>query len=278
MHINKFISAAAVFAAITAAQAAVITFEDVDLGSNKYMPTPQGSSGSSDWSSGNMAYFSFNYTYYSTETYSYTSWDGFKVSKDTDTATHGYTNEHSAITGSGAGGSSQYGIFYGTSTGMTVDGGVATTDMGLMSFGETVNISSIAITNTTYAYYEMSEGSAYVPKMLDSDYYMNLLIFGIDEGGDFSGVVSYALGNSKKIANTWNTVDLSPLGAVVGLGFAFETNEYQDMSQWGYGISTDYPIYVAFDNITYNVPEPSTCAALFGGLALAYVLYRRRRA
>ena len=276
MHINKFISAAAVLAAITTAQAAVITFEDVDLGGNKYMPTPQGSTGYYDWASGGMAYSSFSYTYDST--YDYTSWDGFKVSKDTDTTTHGYTNEHSAITGSGAGGSSQYGIFYGTSTNMTVDEGVATTDMGLMSFGETVSISSIDITNTTYAYYEMAEGSGMTPQMLGSEYYMNVLIFGIDENGDFSGVVSCSLGDPDKIANSWMTVDLTSLGDVAGLGFAFETNEYHDYSEWGYGISTDYPIYFAFDNIAYNIPEPSACAALFGGLALALAVYRRRRA
>ena len=277
MYIKKILSFAAAVAALsTSANAAVITFEDVDLGSDKYMPTPQGSSGSYDWSSGGMAYFSFDYVYDST--YGYTSWSGFKVSKDTDTTTHGYENEHSAITGSGAAGSSQYVVFYGNSTGMTADAGVATTDMGIMSFGEKVNVSSIDITNTTYAYYEMAEGSGYAPKMLDSSYYMNLLIFGIDESGDFSGVVSFALGDSKKIANTWNTVDLSPLGAVMGLGFAYETNEYNDYSAYGYGISTDYPIYVAFDNIAYTVPEPSTYAAIFGGLALAFAMYRRRKA
>ena len=276
MNIKKIISAAAALAAITTAQAAVITFEDVDLGGNKYMPTPQGSSGSYDWSSGDMAYFSFDYTYDST--YDYTSWAGFKVSRDTDTTTRGYTNEHSAITGSGAGGSSQYGVLYVFSSDMTLDGGVATSNMALMSFGDTVSISSIDITNTTYAYYEMAEGSGYVPQMLGSEYFMNLLIFGIDENGDFSGVISCPLGDPDKIANSWMKVDLSSLGDVVGLGFAFETNEYQDMSQWGYGVSTDYPIYMAFDNIAYNIPEPSTYAALFGGLALAYVLCRRRRA
>ncbi|MDY6839745.1 MAG: DUF4465 domain-containing protein [Thermodesulfobacteriota bacterium] len=40
------------------------------------------------------------------------SWDGWAYSNMTDTTTAGWTNQYSAITGGGAGGSANYGVAY----------------------------------------------------------------------------------------------------------------------------------------------------------------------
>lgn len=273
---NKIMALGLAFSALCSLNAAVVTFEDVDLGSNKYMePADQEKTATYDWSSGNVAYFSYDYTWWG----SYSSWQGFKVSKDTDTSTKGYTNQYSSITGSGAGGSTQYGIFYAVSSNMTLDSstGAATTDMSIMSFGEEVQISSIDLANTTYSYYSMLEGDSYTVPIGDTDYYMNLIIYGIDSNGDVSDMITWSMGSSEKISDTWETVDLSSLGGVLGLGFAIETNFTSDYTQYGSGICANYPVYVAFDNIAYNVPEPSTCALIFGALAISIAVFRRRK-
>ena len=274
---NKIMALGLAFSALCSLNAAVVTFEDVDLGSNKYMePAVQDQTATYDWSSGNVAYFSYDYKWWG----SYSSWQGFKVSKDTDTSTKDYTNQYSSITGSGAGGSSQYGIFYAVSSNMTLDSstGVATTDMSIMSFEEEVQISSIDLVNTTYSYYSMLEGDGYAASPITgSDYYMNLIIYGIDANGDVSDMITWFMGSGEKISDSWETVDLSSLGGVIALGFAIETNYTSDYTQYGSGICANYPVYVAFDNIAYNVPEPSTYALIFGAFAIAIAVFRRRK-
>lgn len=274
---NKIMALGLAFSALCSLNAAVVTFEDVDLGANKYMePAVADQSSSNDWSSGNVAYFSYDYTWWG----SYSSWQGFKVSKDTDTSTKGYTNQYSSITGSGAGGSSQYGVFFAVSSNMSLDSstGAASTDMSIMSFEEEVQISSIDLANTTYSYYSMLEGDGYAASpILGSEYYMNLIIYGINVEGDISGMITWSMGSGMKISKTWETVDLSALGGVIGLGFAIETNYTSDYTLYGSGICANYPSYVAFDNLAYNIPEPSTCALIFGGLAIAIAVFRRRK-
>ncbi|MBO5781993.1 MAG: DUF4465 domain-containing protein [Opitutales bacterium] len=274
---NKIMALGLAFSALCSLNAAVVTFEDVDLGANKYMePAVADQSSSNDWSSGAVAYFSYDYTWWGT----YSSWQGFKVSKDTDTSTKDYTNQYSSITGSGAGGSSQYGILYALSSNMTLDSstGVATTDMSIMSFEKEVQISSIDFANTTYSYYSMLEGDGYAASpILGSEYYMNLIIYGINVEGDISGMITWSMGSGMKISKTWETVDLSALGGVIGLGFAIETNYTSDYTLYGSGICANYPSYVAFDNLAYNIPEPSTCALIFGGLAISIAVFRRRK-
>lgn len=275
---NKIMALGLAFSALCSLNAAVVTFEDVDLGSNKYMePVDQEKTATYDWSSGNVAYFSYDYTWW--ESMNDSSWQGFKVSKDTDVYTRGPTNQYSSITGSGAGGSTQYGIFYAVSSNMTLDSstGAATTDMSIMSFEEEVQISSIDLANTTYSYYSMLEGDSFAVPIANTNYYMNLIIYGIDSNGDVSDMITWSMGSSEKISDTWETVDLSSLGGVIALGFAIETNFIFDYTEYGSGICTNYPVYVAFDNIAYNVPEPSTYALIFGALAISIAVFRRRK-
>lgn len=55
---NKIMALGLAFSALCSLNAAVVTFEDVDLGSNKYMePAVQDQDATYDWSSGNVAYF-----------------------------------------------------------------------------------------------------------------------------------------------------------------------------------------------------------------------------
>ena len=71
----------------------------------------------------------------------------------------------------------------------------------------------------------------------------------------------------------WNTIDLSSICSEASGGLLFQL-----VSSFGnkYGILS--PAYVAIDNLTYStIPEPATCAAAFGAIALAFAAYRRRK-
>ena len=72
----------------------------------------------------------------------------------------------------------------------------------------------------------------------------------------------------------WNkNIDLSSLNGEDGLDGIF----FEAMSSFGGGNGINAPAYVAIDNITtMAIPEPSTYAALFGMIALAFVVYNRR--
>ncbi|MGH7135644.1 MAG: DUF4465 domain-containing protein, partial [Pirellulales bacterium] len=79
-----------------------VTFEDFGLMLNQY-----------DNNAGSSGFFnidgnSFNNSYDPT----YGVWYGWAISSMTDTTTPDYTNQYSAITGSGAGGSQTYAVAY----------------------------------------------------------------------------------------------------------------------------------------------------------------------
>lgn len=72
----------------------------------------------------------------------------------------------------------------------------------------------------------------------------------------------------------WNkNINLSSLNGEDGLDGIF----FEAMSSFGGGSGINAPAYVAIDNITtMAIPEPSTYAALFGMIALAFVVHNRR--
>ncbi len=77
-------------------------FDDLPLATESFW---NGSDLAGEFTSGGATFFnSFNTTWM--------SWDGWAYSNQTDTATPGYTNEYSAFTGGGQGGSANYGVAY----------------------------------------------------------------------------------------------------------------------------------------------------------------------
>jgi len=162
---------------------------------------------------------------------SYDYWSGFAYSNQTDLETANYTN-YSAYspTGGGATGSSNYVIAY-------IYGGSE------ISFNQPVDLTSVQITNSVWAYKYISgedgSGHDYEP-----DDYFILAIRGKYENGSYSTPINFYLsdftnGNST-IVSDWTEVDLSSLDAVVALEFQLSA------------LDTWTPYYFCMDNLSYN--------------------------
>lgn len=241
------------------AHGAVATFDDLTLAPESYW---NGSDGSGGGISGD-AYFlnAYNATW--------ASWDGWAYSNMTDTTTPGYTNQYSAITGGGAGGSANYGVAY--------DGGAwggaspPTVNLGA-STGEDYNttISGAWFTNTTYAYLSMRDGDGYVTAFDSGDWQM-MTITGIDENGNYTtNTVDFYLANytstnpdDRYIVDEWTWVDMTSLGDIIGFEIDF------------FGSQVDMvPAYAAMDNLN-AVPIPAAVWLLGSGL-LGLIGIRKR--
>jgi len=211
----------------------------------------------------------FNNKYEYFPDFNYEFWAGWAVSNHADKTTPGFGNQYSAITGKGAGGSAQYGIAFdgGTFGGAYID--LAADQLAY----------SMAVTNTTYTYFSITEGDAFTPKFENGDYFL-LTITGYDGLGGVGSVTSslnvyladYRDGKTFAL-NTWDTIDLTGLGDARSLGFTFYTTKRND-----FGPLT--PAYVAVDNFrtigpAAAVPEPAGLVLLGVGLLGAISLTRR---
>lgn len=173
---------------------------------------------------------------------------GFVYSRSTDVTTAGYTNDFSAFTGSGAGGSTNYAVNYG----------------GNIDFGAETEVSAITVTNTTYAALSMMNGDFY-GKVFGSSVnsqgqvdgtngedFFRLLITGYDANNDSVGQVTFYLADYRfadstqdYIVDTWETIDLTSLGTIRYLSFSLESS---DVGQNG----MNTPAYFALDNLIYS--------------------------
>lgn len=252
---HKAIVTAAIGVFCHAASAALVTFEGIDLPSSGFENNYGG-----QFVVGDVTFLN-NYSE------DPESWSGFAVSSITDKNTRGSLNQFSAITGGGAGGSAKYSIGCYSSNELSTH----------VTFDSLTNLQGLGayITNTTWAYYEMSEGGDLNPKKFggpsgnDPDWF-KLVIEGFDELNPTGPPVEYYLAdfrfddNSQDyIVNKWKFVDFSPLGSVSRIEFRFESSD----------TGIDVPTYFAMDNFLV-VPEPSSLLMLLGGLGL---LLRRKR-
>lgn len=172
-------------------------------------------------------------------------WEGFALSNTTDVTTAGFTNQYSAFTGSGYN-STNYAVFYAT---------------GKLSLLDNVQLTSVRITNTTYAAIAMRDGDAY-SKQFGSIYdadgfedgtngedYFLLKIIGYDNGTEVDTVefylADYRFPNSMDdyIVDTWQTVDLSVFPA----GTDSLLFELESTDNGGFGMNT--PAYFAIDEL-----------------------------
>ena len=118
----------------------LVDFEGVNVNSKGYW---DGSDLSGD-------FISVNSTFKNTYTAAWASWTGFACSSNVDTITAGYTNQYSVIAGSGALKSKQFAIAYDS----------AAFVCPANSYGY-FNLKSLMITNSTYTYMALKNGSAY---------------------------------------------------------------------------------------------------------------------
>ncbi|MEZ4721856.1 MAG: DUF4465 domain-containing protein [Flavobacteriales bacterium] len=180
-------------------------------------------------------------------------WSGFAISTMRDDSTSGYSNQYSAITASGADGSSTYAVGYPPYSGnleLKLNSGV--TDVSIAW-------NSISITNSTYAYLSMLNGDGFGKKYggssgADPDFLVLHIIEATDSNNldtmnfylaDFRGDES-----EDYIVNEWKKVNLSSFDTLSvasrTLRFAFSSTD----TAFGY-INT--PTYFCLDNISFTL-------------------------
>lgn len=197
-----------------------VTFEDVPLTDSIW----NGANGSGKFVTSGLEFQNSYNT-------SWASWSGFACSAKKDTQTAGWANQYSVIAGSGAAKSVKFALAFDSAT------IICTTP---------VEIESIMLTNSTYAYLDMKNGSTFGKKFATDDWF-KVTITGYKNKVKTSSVdyylADYRSGKSF-ISNTWNKVDLTTLGTVDIVTFTFDSS---DKGQWG----VNTPQYVCVDNIEY---------------------------
>lgn len=165
------------------------------------------------------------------------SWTGIAVSNNTDTITNSYTNEYSSITGGGINGTKNYAVCYLG---------------GTIKCEKPTKLTGFYVTNTTYTYRTIQEGS-FISKKFggatgnDKDWF-RLKIMSYSGGVKIDSLQFYLADfqnddNSKDyILNDWTWVDLRNFKISDSLVLGFESS---DVGQ--FGINT--PTYVAIDDV-----------------------------
>lgn len=175
-------------------------------------------------------------------------WNGFAISNTTDVTTQDYSNQYSAVTGSGAGASTNYGVYYTPGT--------------LSSESANTQISQFKITNTALASLVMQNGNQFakvfgspngangMPDGTNGEDYFRLWIIAASDMGDLDSMEFYladyrfADNTQDYILDTWETIDLTTEFSfpVTTLNFRFESSDVS----FGYN---NTPEYFAIDDI-----------------------------
>lgn len=186
------------------------------------------------------------------------SWEGWTYSNISDVVTPGFTNQYSAITGSGfdtlASNGKNYGVAYVSSDWVTNE----TLPLPLtFSDNSAHHVKGFYVTNSTYAALSMEQGDDFTKKFGgetgDDPDYLKLSVWGLIDGVETETIEFYLADyrfddNTKDyIVKTWQWVELSSLGKIDTLLFNLSSTDVGD-----YGINT--PTYFNIDNL-YIVPD-----------------------
>lgn len=167
----------------------------------------------------------------------FASWSGFAMSSLVDTLTSGYENQYSVMAGEGAFNSEKFAIAF--------DSSVIVLPTNNLYYPK-----SILLTNSTYAYKDMQEGSFFTRKFEDGDWF-KVIITGY-LGSTETGTVDYYLADFRDgksmMSKEWKEVDLTTLGEVSFLTFEFDSSDKGD-----FGVNT--PKYVCVDNLVCEYTE-----------------------
>jgi hypothetical protein len=204
----------------------VVDFQTIQLQPNSYW---NGSDGSGEYVFGSS---SFKNEYNS----SWGSWSGFSFSNTTDITTPGYPNQYSAYLSGGGVASNKYAVAYVYGTDATI------------SFDKEVNLKSIKVTNSTYAYLSMLNGDQVGKKFVNGDWF-KLTIKAYDNLDAEIGEVDFYLADyrngTSKIVNVWENVDLKLLKDVSKVTFFLTSTDNGD---WG----MNTPAYFSMDDLVFE--------------------------
>lgn len=235
---------------VEVASADVVDFEDLPLAPESFHNGSDGAGGVT----GGGAFFNNTFTDFGG---GFTGWSGWSYSNITDNTTPGFTNQCSAIPGIGADGSPNYAVAFDPSD--------ATINLPASLFAD-----SMLITNATYAYLAMRDGSQFANVFggqtgNDPDFFL-LTITGLDPLDAPIGTVDVYLADYRFADNSvdylidsWTEVDLTSLEGASTLSYGLTSSDVG-----AFGMNT--PAYFAIDNL-HAVPEPVTLTLLaFGGV------------
>ncbi|MBN2232728.1 MAG: DUF4465 domain-containing protein [Deltaproteobacteria bacterium] len=250
--------------------AATATFDDFALApESHYGGAGSGATGFSDGG----AFFEHNSSDW--------AWNGWSYSNHTDTTTAGYTNQFSAITGGGAGGTANYAVAYVPTD--WAGGSYASLPISIMLDDTSgSSLSGMYITNTTYAYLSMTGGDQFGKTFggdtgNDADWF-KMTYQGIRSDGSLTAAYDFYLADYRFADNSqdyiiddWTWLNLSGLGnGLKGIQFTMASS---DTGDWG----MNTPAYFAIDNFNGSpVPIPGAVWLLGSGLAGLVGLRRRR--
>lgn len=274
----------------TAARANVITFADLNLApeSNWHGPDPSGVVATGPYGTPvtNGSFQSGGATFYNQYDNTYHMWSsGFGYSNETDNLDPSFTNQFSAINGSGHGsGVDNYAIAFGYAT-IDPTNVADLWSLPSISLPQGESPTGVYLTNTTYAGLLMRYGdpNGFAKKFGgdtgDDPDWFKLTIYGIDAiGTPMSSLVDFYLADYRFSDNTqdyvvsdWTFVDLTGLAGATSLHFNLASS---DASAWG----MNTPGYFAMDDLqTAAVPEPASILLLGGTFVVAGAWGRFRR-
>jgi len=176
----------------------------------------------------------------------FTGWSGWSYSNVTDNTTAGSGNQYSALPGSGASESENFGV------GFTSTESAGASQIELPAGARAL---SARITNTTYAAMSMLHGDAFAKKFggptgSDPDY-LKLTITGLEADNDAISSVEFYLADYRAedpagdyLVQDWQAVDLAALDGAAKLSFTLSST---DVGQFG----MNTPAYFALDNLLF---------------------------
>ncbi len=180
------------------------------------------------------------------EIYSYSVWCGFCPSKSTDTADYSLDDwtlhQWNSITGGGVSGSSDPYLvgFWDVSE----ESDPAEPALSITYGGKQFRPKEIYVTNNTYGYYSLKNGTAYNTAFAAGDYF-TLRVYGSLNGSTVS-YVDVSLAEGADILSSWERVDLSALGTVDMIYFQMISS---DTGIWG----MNNPAYFCLGRLTIGL-------------------------
>lgn len=228
---------------IVTGQAAAATFENLWLESESYWAGPDwkgvGCVGVYGDSQMEGIFLSGAFSFSNNFSLSWYSWDGFAVSNSTSTKYEGLSDMYNNVVGGGHN-SSNYGVAFSKGT------------IGIPAAPEGLKVSGMYITNSAYTMNSIINGDAYSHKFEQGDWFK--VIFTGHAASGATSTVEYYLADYRDsdpanhyAIKTWEWVDLSSLGEVTSITFAFEGSDTSV-----YGLNT--PAYFCFDDLNVEAP------------------------